>query len=333
MTTWCVTGSTSCRISLAAPPALPTTSSTGAGPNRAIRTGRWKLFQANRAAPGASHGRGRLLPLQDYPDASPHGQRTPAGSARPGPVGGIPRSAGLAVEPVDDHRDRPSIGETAAVQAHVSVARNPSQPLLWSCTGGAGWCINARIAAGQVGRMTSRTPISPAAGRTRNQRCRQDLQPPRLRRRGGTTRPARPHGHEETIPPWCRAFGPCCGNDAAQLPGRSPHRHAISRASHQAIPEQPQPTPQGEHQMPLFVSAAQLQTFRLRTCRRAESPSIGRHLLRSAHHRLLRTPASVEWAVFSASSTSEDVRSQVGKKRVSSTYLPAAGRSKEGRMR
>ena len=45
-----------------------------AGPNRAIRLGRWKLFEVNRADPAASHGRGRLLPLQDYPDASPHGQ-------------------------------------------------------------------------------------------------------------------------------------------------------------------------------------------------------------------------------------------------------------------
>ena len=45
-----------------------------AGPNRAIRLGRWKLFEVNRADPAASHGGGRLLPLQDYPDASPHGQ-------------------------------------------------------------------------------------------------------------------------------------------------------------------------------------------------------------------------------------------------------------------
>ena len=45
-----------------------------AGPNRAIRMGRWKLFEVNRADPAASHGRGRLLPLQDYPEASPHGQ-------------------------------------------------------------------------------------------------------------------------------------------------------------------------------------------------------------------------------------------------------------------
>ena len=36
MTTWCVTGSTFCRISLAASPALPTTSSTG-GPGRTTR--------------------------------------------------------------------------------------------------------------------------------------------------------------------------------------------------------------------------------------------------------------------------------------------------------
>ncbi len=45
-----------------------------AGPNRAIRMGRWKLFEVNRADPAAAHGQGRLLPLQDYPDASPHGQ-------------------------------------------------------------------------------------------------------------------------------------------------------------------------------------------------------------------------------------------------------------------
>ena len=47
--------------------------------------------------------------------------------------------------------------------------------------------------------MTSHTPISPAAGRPRNQRRRQDLQPlrPQLRRRAGTTRSSRPHGHEE----------------------------------------------------------------------------------------------------------------------------------------
>ena len=36
--------------------------------------GRWKLFEVNLADPAATHGRGRLLPLQDYPDASPHGQ-------------------------------------------------------------------------------------------------------------------------------------------------------------------------------------------------------------------------------------------------------------------
>ncbi|MCY4511980.1 MAG: sulfatase-like hydrolase/transferase, partial [Acidobacteria bacterium] len=45
-----------------------------AGPNRAIRMGRWKLFEVNRADPAAAHGQGRLLPLRDYPDASPHGQ-------------------------------------------------------------------------------------------------------------------------------------------------------------------------------------------------------------------------------------------------------------------
>ena len=45
-----------------------------AGPNRAVRMGRWKLFEVNRADPDASHGGGRLLPLQAYPDASPHGQ-------------------------------------------------------------------------------------------------------------------------------------------------------------------------------------------------------------------------------------------------------------------
>ena len=58
--------------------------------------------------------------------------------------------------------------------------------------------------------MISHTPIAPAAGRPRNQRRRQDLQPlrPQLRRRAGTIRSSRPHGHEETIPPWCRAFAP-----------------------------------------------------------------------------------------------------------------------------
>ena len=45
-----------------------------AGPNRAMRMGRWKLFQVNRAPPGAADGEGRLLPIQDRPNASPHGQ-------------------------------------------------------------------------------------------------------------------------------------------------------------------------------------------------------------------------------------------------------------------
>lgn len=36
--------------------------------------GRWKLFQVNRAPPGAADGEGRLLPVQDRPNASPHGQ-------------------------------------------------------------------------------------------------------------------------------------------------------------------------------------------------------------------------------------------------------------------
>ena len=103
-----------------------------AGPNRAIRNGRWKLFEVNRAEPAARHSGGRLLPLQDYPDASPHGQisllydlqgdvgehSNLAGELPEHlrdlrdrlPLGRIARPAGLAFEPVDDHRDRRRAG-------------------------------------------------------------------------------------------------------------------------------------------------------------------------------------------------------------------------------
>ena len=62
-----------------------------------------------------------------------------------------------------------------------------------------------------------------------------------------------------------------------------------------------QPTRQREHQMRCFTSAAQLQRFASVHVIVQNLFRVGRHLLRSAHHRLLRTRAFVEWdAVTSA---------------------------------
>ena len=56
-----------------------------------------------------------------------------------------------------------------------------------------------------------------------------------------------------------------------------------------------QPTRQREHQMRCFTSAAQLQRFASVHGIVQNLFRVGRHLLRSAHHRLLRTRAFVEW--------------------------------------
>ena len=56
-----------------------------------------------------------------------------------------------------------------------------------------------------------------------------------------------------------------------------------------------QPTRQRERQMRRFTSAAQLQRFASVHGIVQNLFRVGRHLLRSAHHRLLRTRAFVEW--------------------------------------
>ena len=56
-----------------------------------------------------------------------------------------------------------------------------------------------------------------------------------------------------------------------------------------------QPTRQRERQMRRFKSAAQLQRFASVHGVVQNLFRVGRHLLRSAHHRLLRTRAFVEW--------------------------------------
>ena len=56
-----------------------------------------------------------------------------------------------------------------------------------------------------------------------------------------------------------------------------------------------QPTRQRERQMGRFTSAAQLQRFASVHGIVQNLFRVGRHLLRSAHHRLLRTRAFVEW--------------------------------------
>ena len=55
------------------------------------------------------------------------------------------------------------------------------------------------------------------------------------------------------------------------------------------------PTRQRERQMRCFTSAAQLQRFASVHGIVQNLFRVGRHLLRSAHHRLLRTRAFVEW--------------------------------------
>ena len=56
-----------------------------------------------------------------------------------------------------------------------------------------------------------------------------------------------------------------------------------------------QPTRQREHQMRRFKSAAHLQRFASVHGVVQNLFRVGRHLLRAAHHRLLRTQALVEW--------------------------------------
>jgi putative transposase len=78
--------------------------------------------------------------------------------------------------------------------------------------------------------------------------------------------------------------------------GRCTDRYANNRAevSHQ-------PTRQRERQMRDFKSAAHLQRFASVRGVVQNLFRVGRHLLRSVHHRLLRTRAFVEWdAVTSA---------------------------------
>ena len=56
-----------------------------------------------------------------------------------------------------------------------------------------------------------------------------------------------------------------------------------------------QPTRQREHQMRSFKSAAHLQRFAAPHSVVQNLFRVGRHLLRAAHHRLLRTRAFAEW--------------------------------------
>ena len=63
-----------------------------------------------------------------------------------------------------------------------------------------------------------------------------------------------------------------------------------------------QPTRQREHQMRCFTSAAQLQRFASVHGIVQNLFRVGRHLLRSAHHRLLRTRAFVEWDAVTCAS-------------------------------
>ena len=63
-----------------------------------------------------------------------------------------------------------------------------------------------------------------------------------------------------------------------------------------------QPTRQRERQMRRFKSAAQQQRFASVHGVVENLFRVGRHLLQSAHHRLLRTRAFVEWETVTCAS-------------------------------
>lgn len=46
-----------------------------ATPNRAVRQGKWKLWQVDLAPPGSKDNRGKLLPKNQIPTDSPHGRK------------------------------------------------------------------------------------------------------------------------------------------------------------------------------------------------------------------------------------------------------------------
>ena len=80
----------------------------------------------------------------------------------------------------------------------------------------------------------------------------------------------------------CRAVMP------SVLHGTDQYANNRAEVSHQ-------PTRQRERQMRCFTSAAQLQRFASVHGIVQNLFRVGRHPLRSAHHRLLRTRAFVEW--------------------------------------
>ena len=96
------------------------------------------------------------------------------------------------------------------------------------------------------------------------------------------TRAATPdHRHAGSYSAACRTVIPSVLHCTDQYANRA-------KVSHQ-------PTRQRERQMRCFTSAAQLQRFASVHGVVQNLFRVGRHLLRSAHHRLLRTRAFVEW--------------------------------------
>ena len=71
--------------------------------------------------------------------------------------------------------------------------------------------------------------------------------------------------------------------------------HCPAPSANNRVEVSHQPTRQRERQMRRFKSAAQLQRFASVHGVVQNLFRVGRHLLRSAHHRLLRTRAFVEW--------------------------------------
>ena len=71
--------------------------------------------------------------------------------------------------------------------------------------------------------------------------------------------------------------------------------HATDQDANNRAEVSHQPTRQRERQMQRFKSAAHVQRFVSVHGLVQNLFRVGRHLLRSAHHRLLRTRAFVEW--------------------------------------
>ena len=95
-------------------------------------------------------------------------------------------------------------------------------------------------------------------------------------------------GHEKCRPNRLTPAGSSCNNAPSVLHCTDQYANNRAEASHQ-------PTRQRERQMRCFTSAAQLQRFASVHGIVQNLFRVGRHLLRSAHHRLLRTRAFVEW--------------------------------------